>query len=273
MRRNFAQVLREGKINIQNEYSKLYTLFYGKNDKDGKSIADIISMNFLSVNFRGTCLTFDEFNKAHDINFTEHPQNFDIDYLVSFCEYFFNFLISLEDSFFFRNFDKYAHISHILTVVEAIGYMQSQEAGFTIFVPKDSVAVSVSESDLIPDNVSYKVIAYNHYSMKGDLDSKRQILLVFSNLLEPQRKKLEEIDKKFASDLFFAFNNFNVRHNNVDPSGPKYKKPIGDLSEKQLEHWYDEIYQMSLLAFLRLEHVGRKKDFDDLKDKIENKTS
>lgn len=77
--------------------------------------------------------------------------------------------------------------------------------------------------------------------------------------------------KKFASDLFYTFNNFNIRHNNVDPAGPKYKKPVGDLTKEQLESWYDEVYQMCLLAFMRLEHVPRKQEFDMLKDKIENK--
>ena len=39
--------------------------------------------------------------------------------------------------------------------------------GFTIFVPKDNAAIAVSESELIPEALSYKIIAYNHHSMKG----------------------------------------------------------------------------------------------------------
>ena len=103
------------------------------------------------------------------------------------------------------------------------------------------------------------------------LESKRQTLLMFADLLEPKRDELETVDKKFASDLFYTFNNFNIRHNNVDPAGPKCKKPVGDLTKEQLESWYDEVYQMCLLAFMRLEHVPRKQEFDMLKDKIENK--
>ena len=151
------------------------------------------------------------------------------------------------------------------------GYIQCSEDGFTIFVPKDNAAIAVSESELIPEALSYKIIAYNHHSMKGNLESKRQTLLMFADLLEPKRDELETVDKKFASDLFYTFNNFNIRHNNVDPAGPKYKKPVGDLTKEQLESWYDEVYQMCLLAFMRLEHVPRKQEFDMLKDKIENK--
>lgn len=56
---------------------------------------------------------------------------------------------------------------------------------------------------------------------------------------------------------------------NADTQSPKFKEPIGALSKEQLEFWYDEVYQMCLLAVLRLEHVGRKKTFEALKSKIE----
>ena len=108
--------------------------------------------------------------------------------------------------------------------------------------------------------------------MKGNLAEKKATLLDFANLLEPQRTNLERNDRTFASDLFYAFNNFHIRHNNADTQSPKFKEPIGALSKEQLEFWYDEVYQMCLLAVLRLEHVGRKKTFEALKSEIESKT-
>lgn len=102
-----------------------------------------------------------------------------------------------------------------------------------------------------------------------NLAEKKTTLLDLANLLEPQRTILERIDKTFSSDLFYTFNNFHIRHNNIDQLGTKYKKPVGDLSDEQLEYWYDEVYQMCLLAFMRLEHIDRKKKFDSLKSQIE----
>ena len=46
-RRNFIQVLREGRIDIKNEYSKLYSMFYERDTRDNKSLAEIISFNLL----------------------------------------------------------------------------------------------------------------------------------------------------------------------------------------------------------------------------------
>lgn len=139
----------------------------------------------------------------------------------------------------------------------------------TIFVEKDPAAIAVAEGEFIPESLSYRLISYNHYSMKGNLAEKKTTLLDLANLLEPQRTILERIDKTFSSDLFYTFNNFHIRHNNIDQLGTKYKKPVGDLSDEQLEYWYDEVYQMCLLAFMRLEHIDRKKKFDSLKSQIE----
>lgn len=97
--------------------------------------------------------------------------------------------------------------------------MIAEEDDFTVFVPKDSVAIAVSKPELIPENVSYRILAYNHHSMNGYLERKRQTLIILADQLEPKRRALEEIDRQFASNLFYAFNNFHVRHNNTDPFG------------------------------------------------------
>ena len=271
MRRNFAQILKSAKIDIKKEYSKLYSLFYDKDDRDGKSLADLISMNFEGVYFRGTCLDLDEFDEEHGFRFVEQPQDFDMDYLVSFCEYIYNLVLHFEERFFLAQLNKQFYLEQISKVIEAIGYVQASEDGLTIFVPKDSVAMAVSESEHIPENVSYKVIAYNHHSMKGNLDSKKQTLLVLTGLLEPKRKELQKIDKQLETDLFYAFNNFNIRHNNIEPTGTKYKKPVADLTKEQLEQTYDDTYQMCLLAFMQLDNLEIKKRFEELKTKIEAK--
>lgn len=270
MRRNFAQVLREGKIDIKKEYEKLYDMFYFSDDYREESLENIISENFEQITFRGTCISLDDFNDTYGFCFESQPRDFVLDDLISFCEYYYNLVSDISEGDFYTP-DKDFYISHVTKVIDAIGYMFAQEDGFTIFVPKDNAAIAVAESELIPQAVSYKIIAYNHHAKKGDLEAKRQILLALSDLLEPKRKDLESVDKQFASDLFYALNNFNVRHNNVDPTGTKYKKAVAELSEAELEQWYDEVYQMCLLAFMRLDHVPRKQSFDELKGKIENK--
>lgn len=286
MRRNFAQILKDAKIDVKVEYQKLYGMLYDRSIQVSNtswiSAYDEFSTYFIAFHFRGTCLSLDEFNDLHGFHFEKDPTNFNIDHLISLCEYIENLLMAyqcvpLSYPYGYGNMptkliNVQFYLQQISQVIEKIGYMQAEQNGLTIFVEKDPAAIAVAESEFIPESLSYRLISYNHYSMKGNLAEKKATLLNLANLLEPQRINLERIDKTFARDLFYAFNNFHIRHNNADPQSPKFKKPIGDLAKEQLEFWYDEVYQMCLLAILRLEHADRKKTFEALKSEIENKT-
>ena len=269
MRRNFADVLKNGKIDIKKEYSKLYELFYGKDSRDYHSLAELISMNFNEIHFRGTCLDLDDFDQQYGFNFVEQPQDFNIDYLVSFCEYIYNFVAAFQDPFFFSGSGRMFYFQQIQKVIDAIGYMQSSDDGFVIFVEKNQAAISVSE--IVPPEISYKVISYNHHTYKGDLESKREILVKLAYVLEPKESALSGIDNQFKSDLFYLLNTLGLRHNNLDPEGKQYKAFVAKMTKEELEHWYDETYQMCLLAFLRIEHIERKKAISELKKKVEAK--
>ena len=286
MRRNFAQILKDAKIDVKVEYQKLYGMLYDRSIQVSNtswiSAYDEFSTYFIAFHFRGTCLSLDEFNDLHGFHFEKDPTNFNIYHLISLCEYIENLLMAyqcvpLSYPYGYGNMptkliNVQFYLQQISQVIEKIGYMQAEQNGLTIFVEKDPAAIAVTESEFIPESLSYRLISYNHYSMKGNLAEKKATLLDLANLLEPQRINLERIDKTFARDLFYAFNNFHIRHNNADPQSPKFKKPIGDLAKEQLEFWYDEVYQMCLLAILRLEHADRKKTFEALKSEIENKT-
>ena len=270
MRRNFAQVLKEGKIDLKNEYSKFYLMFYGKDSRDDRSIADMVSSNFSSYHFRGTCLTLKEFDKTYGFNFEKDPQDFNEDYLINFMEYVYNFITQLGNRYLFfdRGTDFYVQQFH--RVVDKMGYMFANSDGVTIFVPRDSNAIAVSESELIPDNLSYKVLEYNHHSLKGDIEAKKEILVKLAAVLEPYDKKLYGINQTFKSDLFHLLNGCNIRHNNIDDSSRHYKKYIAEMSDVELESTYDEIYQMCLLAFMQIEHADRKEWLDEIKKKVIN---
>ena len=68
--------------------------------------------------------------------------------------------------------------------------------------------------------------------------------------------------------LFMLFNNMNLRHDNCSEGSPKYIKFIANMSKRDMENWYDETYQLCLLAFLELDNIERNVKLEDLKDKI-----
>ncbi len=280
MRRNFAQILKEAKVDIKAEYHKLYGLLYNRTTplQNGQmtSVIDVFNDNFLNFYFRGTCLSLEEFNEVHGFHFEENPDDFNIDHLISLCEYMYNMLIACQSLTYGGYYPLPINISffinHIQRIIEAISYTQSNENGLVIFVENSPAAISVAESDLIPQALSYKLISYNHHSMKGNLQEKKNIILRLADLLEPKRKDLDKADKTLSNDLFYLFNNLNLRHNNIDSASKgKYKQAIAEMDQEQLETWYDETYQMCLLAFMSLEQADRKVKFDELKHKIEAK--
>lgn len=286
MRRNFAQILKEAKIDIKCEYQKLYSMLYDRSIQVSNtkriSAYDELSDYFLGFYFRGTCLSIEEFNDLHGFHFEKEPENFNIDSLISICEYIENMLMGYQSTKYTSTVGYMAipqqpainiqfYFMQIAQVIEKIGYMPLTQDGLTIYVEKSPAAISVSESDLIPKDLSYKVISYNHHTMKGNIQEKKNTILKLADLLEAKRSQLATIDRTFCSDIFYLFNNLNIRHNNIDPSAiGKFKQVVANMSQEELEHWYDETYQMCLLAFLRLEQSERKAEFDKLKSKIES---
>ena len=266
----YSKVLKNIKVDIREEYEQLYGLFYCAKINEETTLKQFCSDRFLSFPFRKTCIFLDAFEKKCGYHFEENPLDFDIDYLVSFCEHTYN-LISLirQNSCEFRtrelNHALWFYTQHIETVIEAIGYMANTQGDITEFAPKDQAAISVAE--IVEPELSYRVIEYNHHSMKGDLERKRATLLVLGDKLEPQLKKLKQINATLESNLSMLLNNVNVRHNNKEP-GKNYKKYVAEMKDEELEQWYDDLYQIILLAFLELDHIERKDRIDQLKENL-----
>ena len=270
-RRNFAQILEAANIDIKREYDRLYSSFYLQKipDMNGNSysLKEHCAMNFMNVPFRGTCLSLDDFDDFYDIHFEKVPSNFDLNYLVLFCEYTYNLVLYLHPNMTMMyigiNNHKQVYLQQIIKVVEVIGYKIIQKDCLTIMIPKSQEAMAVSE--IVPPKLSYKVIEYNHHALQGDIDAKKSIILLLADQLEPKREELRSVNKTLETNIFFLYNSMNVRHNNCDPTSKTFKKHTANMSKKELEFWYDEIYQLSLLAFLELDNIERSKQIEVLK--------
>lgn len=134
-----------------------------------------------------------------------------------------------------------------------------------LLVEKNAAATAVAET--MEPSISYKVIEYNHFLLKGKIEEKRNILLALADKFEPIRPELKKVNSKLESNIGYLLNKMNIRHNNKD--GKMAGGYVANLSSEELEKWYDETYQMLLLAFLEKENVERNQKIDELKKKIE----
>ena len=146
-------------------------------------------------------------------------------------------------------------------------YNKEQEQ---VIVVEDKPEVT-AVAEIAPEPIALDIIKYNHHTLKGNIELKKKILLAMGADLEPKRKQLKTINSTLEDNIFRMLNEFNLRHNNVNPQDNKnYHADIAALSSQQMEEWYDELYQMILLAYLNLDNVERNKKIKEFYDKRNN---
>lgn len=275
MRTLFNEVLKNAGFDISLEYKRLYKLFYEErnagiyNTPQNHSFSSTYEFfnkkeNFRQISFRGTALDLYDFDKAHKLSFRSTTSTDDIEYLISFCEYIinlFNSFPAFESDFRIRNIAS-VFIEQITQIVDNACYTSIEKDECIIIIPKDVTVMAVSE--IVDKSVSYKVILYNHHSLKGNIEEKKKIIRQLADLLEPKRNQLKEINGSFATDLFNCFNNFNIRHNNKDKSTSHYNPLFETITDSALEYLYDEIYQLCLLAFMEIDSIDKKRSIKEM---------
>lgn len=128
-----------------------------------------------------------------------------------------------------------------------------------ILVPRNPAATAVAE--VSSKVTAFAILKYNHASLKGDLEGKRSLLLSIYNEYEPLLKTPLEQYKDFYKKAKQLYNNLNIRHNNKTKEGNKNN--VVDISDEELEKWYDELYQLLLFCVLIKDNLDRKKEVDD----------
>jgi hypothetical protein len=139
--------------------------------------------------------------------------------------------------------------------MDEYNYKMIRKNEISIFVENKPESFAVAE--IVNDELSYPILEYNHYSLKGNLTRKKEILLAMANDIEPDRKKLNSLQLKYIDNLFNLFNKF-IRHNS------KNNQYIENLNNNELEAIYDDIYQMWLLAKLQFDNIPRSKRIKEI---------
>ena len=121
-------------------------------------------------------------------------------------------------------------------------------------------------AEILEPPLDMSILRYNHHSLQGDVDAKRAILQAMGQKLEPRRK---ELCSNLEDQIFYLLNNLHIRHNNQTKEDKYYKEYISAMEKEELEQWYDELYQMILLAFLELDQIERSVRCKKLRMKIE----
>ena len=262
-RQNYFDILNQITFDPQRELQNLIDLlkmerYFERRYRQTSSLNSAISDNFLDYPNRSTFTSYSQMIEVIISNIYNTTEQ-----LFVFSELLVDIFNNLEGKFtekecqfiqvIFDNITRFLELSnHELITLEN---------GDKIIVEKNVYASEVSQI-ISETNIqdAIKVLEYNHFANKGNIQRKKEILISLANYLEPLRKELnnsEELKEVFKVNnqkiiafekLFEMYNNFGLRHNNA-------KQYHLDMTNDKLEQWYDDIYTSSLFVILSLDEA------------------
>ena len=159
-------------------------------------------------------------------------------------------------------------VENILLLISNLNYrlIIDEREEKVLLVPKKPEAIAVAE--LSSKNTALAILKYNHASLKGNLESKRKLLYQISLEYEPLLKAPIEGYKDFYEKTNALLNTLHIRHNNTQKENNK--NAVIEITDNELEKWYDELYQLLLFCVLIRDNLDRKKEVSEILKVIMN---
>lgn len=136
-----------------------------------------------------------------------------------------------------------------------------------ILTPKNPAATAVAE--ISSQATAMAILMYHHGSLKGQLAEKKDILRRIAQEHEPILDKPIDGYTDYFKTANNMLNNLDIRHNNR--AGKKKNALATNITDEELENWYDELYQLLLFCVLIKDNKERKDKMTEflkgLKDK------
>lgn len=275
MRRTFFDLLKNSKVDVNFELQKLNNLFIQDccfHRRKSYSLHDLVAENFAKYYKRR-----EYFLSLQELLTAIYRECFNIskfDKYFLYAEMYVD-LISILDNLDNQEIESQKNIikTQIERVISSLGYkfivIDDRQIIVENNVFANEAAQAVTEFADIKEALS--ILEYNHFSNKGNIERKKEILKKIADLLEPWRKPLNKSSElkdllKVNNDkiqalekLFYMYNKFNIRHNNEN-------QMLTGLSNQEIESWYDKIYTMSLFVILGKDVAQILADFNEFVD-------
>lgn len=288
MRKSIFDIIADSE-NMENDTQRIVAM--AKYEKtlvlDGGSYHSIFKFVndycFRDWEHRGHCTSVEDFLESLSFDDLKDCAAYHIEDHLTLIELIYNFWWLTSEKFDDQTFSKrlkwcgnYYHLKDVMDdILEQYNHtVYTNEDRNIIMVVENKAEVTAAAEIMPTDSLAFDIIKYNHRSLKGELNAKKSILISLGAELEPNRAELDKLNKQLCSDIFFMLNNMNIRHNNCNEAdASKYQKFVAEMDITQLEEWYDELYQMILLAFLLLDNTERTAKVKSLKSDIINEKS
>ncbi len=266
-RKNIFDILKE-KYDVKEEIKKISSLFSEKlicftDPLSFKQRVDnlesfVDAFDFHTWKQRGSCLSCQEMREKLSID----TSSFKTENIIRKLEYYVNIINlllirhRLDDGVRFQYSNALPMLlKNIAIILEHLNYEQYEfeKEEMVLLVPKNPAATSVAE--ISSKETAFAILKYHHASLKGNLSEKRKLLLAIANEYEPLLKKPIDGFTDYFKKVNAMLNNLHVRHNNKE--GKNKNNLVANMTNKDLERWYDELYQLLLFCVLSKDNKKR----------------
>ena len=278
MRKNIFQIIEEND-DLGRKIERIVQLFQEEqlvvlqtnNSKKAYTMEKVVNDGlFKTWKQRGYCVDVDDFLDA--LAFDELCENDDMESFVIIVEVVYNFWMLIYTQIYKSTIPnaKQVECYDFLRIKKMLDDYLSQcnhravhypDEEKVLIIPDNEAVTAVME--IVDAPLGMEVLHYNHHTLKGNLNAKKSVLRNLGDALELRRKELHKVDGTLETTIFHILNSMGIRHMNAKNEANIVK--VGD----DLEYWYDELYQMMLLAFLRMDNVNRMNKYEEeLKSKL-----
>lgn len=281
-RQNIFEIMKNT-YNIPNEINKIRLLFnqkifYNRYTRSKCTIEEVFNKEILlSWKQRGSFLSCNEIketlNLPDDIN--EHTAEEDIIKTVEYYENIFYMLVNKFDMLTENDWEIPPSLTivgeNIALLIEHLNYdkYKMPKDEMVLLIPKNPAATAVAE--ISSKATALAILKYNHASLKGDLEGKRNILNSIYREYETVLDNPVENYKDFYKKAKQLYNNLHIRHDNKTKTNNK--NTVINIDDKELEKWYDELYQLLLFCVLIKDNIDRKAEVEDFLKSIKGAKS
>lgn len=278
MRKSIFQIIEEND-DLGRKIERIVQLFQDEqlvvlqtdNSKKSYTMKEVMNAGLFKMwKQRGYCVDVDDF--LDSLGFDALCENSDTESFITVIEVVYNFWMLIYMQIYcgtipnFKQVDSYDFLRVKKMLDEYLSqcnhrFVHYHDEEKVLIIPDNEAVTAVVE--IVDAPLAMDILQYNHHSLKGNLNAKKSILRDLGDTLELRRKELHKVDGTLETTIFHILNSMGIRHMNAKNEANIVK--VGDA----LEYWYDELYQMMLLAFLRMDNVNRMNKYEEeLKSKL-----
>jgi len=275
VRKTFFDIINNSEINVKTEIERV-DHYFSSTGYYKESLKSFINRTcFRDWKHNKRCLSIEDLMNSYKIQ----PSNTNpsVEEMFAYFEFMINLIFFMDkkmpslrinwmpDVINYVEKSSLEIVRNIISILDELNYkFKENEKGEYMIVEKSEIVSAVSE---IYEDIAPKVIEYQRFNLKGNLERKKELLLALAHKYEAINDKLIKNNyKDLATNVRCLINRLDIRHN--PKAGSKEEAYLKKLSKEEHENWYDKTYDTILLALMGAHYIDYKSEIDELKSEL-----